>query len=117
VYRNNPNKALRNIIEFIQNNGNTNIMILDIPHTCDLVEYSSVNRAIKVFSHKLKKVADSFKHVTIIECNYNKEYFNKHIMHLNRRGKGLHTKLKFGIYQQQKRCLQLVWDGKLYRNK
>jgi hypothetical protein len=63
VYRNNPNEALRNIIKFIQNNSNTNIMILGIPHRHDLVEY------------KLKKVANSFKHVTIMECNYNREYF------------------------------------------
>jgi hypothetical protein len=57
-----------------------------------LVEYSCVNRAIHVFNHKLKKVANSFEHVTIIECNYNTEYFTKHCMHLNRRGKGLIAK-------------------------
>jgi hypothetical protein len=39
VYRNNPNEALMKIIKFIQINGNTNIMILDIPHRHDLVEY------------------------------------------------------------------------------
>jgi hypothetical protein len=31
VYRNNPNEALMNIIKFIQNNGNMNIMMLGIP--------------------------------------------------------------------------------------
>jgi hypothetical protein len=81
-YGNNPNKSLMNIIKFIQNNGNRN-MILGIPHRHDLVEYPSVNRAIKVFNHKLKKAANSFKYVTIIECNYNREYFTKHGMHLN----------------------------------
>jgi hypothetical protein len=39
-----------NIIMFIQNNGNTNIMILGTPHRHCLVEYSYVNRAIKVFN-------------------------------------------------------------------
>jgi hypothetical protein len=92
VYRNNPNEALMKIIKFIHNNGNTNIMILGIPHRHDLVEYSCVNRAIMVFNHKLKRVANSFKHVTIMECNYNREYFTKHSMHLNRRGKGLVAK-------------------------
>jgi lysophospholipase L1-like esterase len=65
VHRNNPNEALMSIIKFIQNNGNTN-MILGIPHRHDLVEYSCVNRAFQVFNHKLKKVANSFKHVPII---------------------------------------------------
>jgi hypothetical protein len=31
VYRNNPNEALMNIIKFVQNNGNMNIMMLGIP--------------------------------------------------------------------------------------
>jgi hypothetical protein len=89
---NNPNVALMKIIKFIQNNGNTNIMILGIPHRHDLVEYSCVNRAIQVFNCKLKKVANSFNHVTIMERNYNREYFTKHGMHLNRTGKGLVSK-------------------------
>jgi hypothetical protein len=80
------------IIKFTQNYGNTTVMILGIPHRHDLVEYSRVNRAIQVFNHKLKKVANSFKHVTITECHYNREYFTKHGMHLNRRGKGLVAK-------------------------
>jgi hypothetical protein len=32
VYGNNPNEALMKIVKFTQNNGNTNIMILGIPH-------------------------------------------------------------------------------------
>jgi hypothetical protein len=67
-------------------------MILGITHRHDLVEYSCVHRAIQVFNHKLKKVANSFKHVTIMKCNYNREYFTKHGMHLNRIGKGLVAK-------------------------
>jgi hypothetical protein len=90
VYRNNPNEALIKI-KFIQNNGKTNIMILGIPHRHDFVEYSCVNRAIEVFNNKLKKVANAFNHVTIMECNYNKVYFTKHGMHLNG-SKGLVSK-------------------------
>jgi hypothetical protein len=85
VYRNNPNEALMQIIKFIQNYGNTNIMILDNAHRHGLVEYSCVNRAMQVFNHK----------------------FTKHGMHFNRR--------EFGIYHQQNRCLQLGWNGKLCR--
>jgi hypothetical protein len=92
VYRNNPNEALMKIIKFIQNNRNTNIMILGIPHRHDLAKYPCVNRAIQVFSYKLIKVANSFNHVTMMECEYNREYFTKHSMHINRRGKGLVSK-------------------------
>jgi hypothetical protein len=53
------------IIKFIQNNSNTNLVILGIPLRHDLVENSCVNKAIQVFNHKLKKVANSFNHVTM----------------------------------------------------
>jgi hypothetical protein len=38
------------------------------------------------------KVANSFNHGIIMECNYNREYFTTHGMHLNRRGMGLVSK-------------------------
>jgi hypothetical protein len=53
AYRNSPNEALMKIIKFIQNYGNANIMTLGIPHRLDLVEYSCVNRAIRVFNKLL----------------------------------------------------------------
>jgi hypothetical protein len=65
---------------------------IGIPHRRDLVGYSGVTRTIQVFNHQLKKVANSFKHVTIMDWNYNRECFTKHGMHLNRRGKRLVAK-------------------------
>jgi hypothetical protein len=76
-----------------------------------------------------------------MECNYNREYFTKHGMHLNRKGKGLVSKqLASDIWKLSAteeippiiiiilsgvrlsplgtaEYLQLVWDGKHYRNK
>jgi hypothetical protein len=60
-------------------------MILGITHRHDLVEYSCVHREIQVFNHKLKKVANSFKYVTM-ECG------TKYGMHFNRVGRGLVAK-------------------------
>jgi len=92
VYMNNSNVALLKITKFIQNNCNTNIILYEVPHRYDLSEYSCVNRAIQAFNCKLRKVATLFKYVTILECNYNREYFTKHGMHLNGRGKRLVSK-------------------------
>jgi hypothetical protein len=77
------------IVKFIKDNGNTDIMILGMPHRCDLVGYSCDSRRIQPFNYKLKKVVNSFNYVTVMECNYNREYFTKHDMHLHRRGKQL----------------------------
>jgi len=75
VYMNNSNVALLKITKLIQNNCNTNIIIYGVPHRYDLVEYSCVNRAIQAFNCKLKKVVTLFNYVTILECNYSREYF------------------------------------------
>jgi len=92
VYMNNSSVALLKITKFIQNNYNTNIIIYGVPHRYDLVEFSCVNRAIQAFNCKLRKVVNLFKHVTILECNHDKELFTNHGMHLNRRGKRLVSK-------------------------
>jgi len=89
VYMNNSKVALLKITKFIQNSCNTNIILYGVPHRYDLAEYSCVNGAIQAFSCKLGKVATLCKYVTILECNYNREYFTNHGMHLNGRGKRL----------------------------
>jgi hypothetical protein len=38
VHREDPNEALMKTVKFTQNNGNTNITMLGIPHRHDLVE-------------------------------------------------------------------------------
>ena len=38
-------------------------------------------------------MANSFNHITLLEWNRNREYFTEHGMHLNKRGKGLVSKL------------------------
>ena len=99
--------ALLKITKFIQNNCNTNIILYGVPHRYDLAEYSCVNRAIQAFNCKLRKVATLFKYVTILESNYNREYFTNHGMHLNGRGKRL-VSINQSIYLPFDKSLQ-IW--------
>jgi hypothetical protein len=92
IYGNNLKEALIKIIMFIQNNGNTNIMMLGILHRHNMVEYLYVNKEIQSINYKLKKGAKIFNYVSIMECNYNMEYFTKHGIHLYRKGKRLVSK-------------------------
>jgi hypothetical protein len=95
-------------------------MILAIPLRHDLVEYSCVNRAIQAFNYKFKKVANSSNYVTIMECNYNREYFTKHGMHLNRIGKGLGYKQlasEISMLSAAEEMHPISLGRKMYRNK
>ena len=53
---------------------------------------SYVNNKIKAFNSKLKKIAKLFKHVTILELNFNINCFTQHDLHLNGYVKGLLVK-------------------------
>jgi hypothetical protein len=49
--------------------------MLDILHRYDLSDNSYVNKEIKTFNSQLKKIAKLFKHVTILEFNFNRNCF------------------------------------------
>ena len=89
VYNNNSKKVILQNIKFLQDNDNANIIMFDIPHRYDLSDNSYMNREIKTFNSKLKKIAKLFNHVTILGFNSNRNLFTQHGLHLNGFGKGL----------------------------
>jgi hypothetical protein len=58
--------ALVQITKFIQVNNNTKIIVVDIPHRHDCFEYSHVNMEILAFNQKLRKITNSYEHVTVM---------------------------------------------------
>jgi hypothetical protein len=56
VYKNNSKVGLSQITKFLQGNSNTNVIILDVPHRYDLVEFSCVNKEIQAFNRQFKKL-------------------------------------------------------------
>jgi len=56
-----------------------------------------MNKEIKKFNSKLKKIAKLFNHVTILEFNSNRNLFTQHCLHLNGFGKGLLAKQRASL--------------------
>jgi len=74
--------------------------MIDIPHRYDLPDNLHVNKDIKTFNSKLKKIAKLFKHVTILEFRFVRNCFTRHGLRFNGYGKGpLATQLASLIYQ------------------
>ena len=72
---------------------NTNIIVVNIPYRHDLAKDSRTNLEIQAFNAKLSKITKSFRHVTLVEMDFNKKHFTKHGLHLNNAGKGWLAKL------------------------
>ena len=62
------------IVKFLQNNNNENIIMLHVPHRYDLADTSYVNKKIKAFNSKLKKTAKLSTHVTVLEFNSHRNF-------------------------------------------
>jgi hypothetical protein len=85
-------KTVLQIMKFFQDNDKSNIIMLDIPHRYDLPDNSHVNKDIKTFSSKLKKITRLFKHVTILEFSFTRNCFTQHGLHPKGYGKRILAK-------------------------
>ena len=79
-------------MKFFQDNEKSNIIMLDIPHRYDLPDNLQVDKDIKTFNSKLKKIAKLFKHVKIMKFTLTRKCFTQYGLHLNEYGKGLLAK-------------------------
>jgi hypothetical protein len=85
--------AVGNVARFVQKYNNTNIIIVNIPHRCDLDRTSVIISEIQAFNRQILKMAKAYSHVTIVDTNLDRKLFTRHGMHLNKRGKEWLAKL------------------------
>jgi lysophospholipase L1-like esterase len=84
--RNQTNKVLVKITQFMQKHNNINIIVVNIPHRYDMDRDSVTNLEIQAVNRTLNKMAKAFNHVTIVETDLNRKYFTQHGIHLNKSG-------------------------------
>ena len=78
VGKNNSVNGLRNIVNFIQSNNHTNIILLSVLRHVDLMKSSCVNEEISKFNRKLGKLVKHLKHVSFVKLADNRELFTQH---------------------------------------
>jgi hypothetical protein len=84
VGRNESNKGLTEIRKFMENNKNTNIMVINLPMRQNLEPTSCVNQETKVCNRKLGKYMKCFEHTSVVEIKWDKEHHTRHGLHLNK---------------------------------
>jgi len=63
VARNEMNNGLRHITHFLKRTSSTNVLILDIPHSLDLVNLSCVNKETIAYNRKFQKIVKTSNYV------------------------------------------------------
>jgi len=71
------------MLQFAKKYVNTDIIMLNTPLRHDLALDCQINLEIQDFNMKLSKSAKLFRHVELVEMNFNRKYFTKHGHHLN----------------------------------
>jgi hypothetical protein len=78
---------LASMIQFCQKYDNTNIIVVNMPHRCDLTNTAKTNIHIQTYNNRLLTMLKKFKHVTLTEMPISRGHFTRQGLHLNKRGK------------------------------
>ena len=65
--RNQTNKVLVKMAQFMQKHNNSNIIVVNIPHRCDMDRNSLTNLEIQAVNRKLNKMEKIFSHVALVD--------------------------------------------------
>jgi lysophospholipase L1-like esterase len=103
---NNFSLTWQNIIDFIQRNNHTNIILMNLPYRYDLPNSITVNRIITSLNRKLKKTSKAFPFTYFMEMNSTRSLFTNHGLHMNKLAKQLVTcqiaTFLYSIFEQKK---------------
>jgi alkaline phosphatase len=88
ISKNEVNKGLKHLKNFVNKRQNTNIIVITAPHRHDLQEISCVNKEVEVFNRKLHKIIKTVDNVDLLQIKLSRNDFTCHGLHLNISGKG-----------------------------
>jgi lysophospholipase L1-like esterase len=89
ISRNNTKEALKSVSEFVNENKELNVVLINSPHRHDLLPESCVNQEVTKFNRQVQKIMKLQSKVKILELNLDRNHFTTHGLHLNSKGKEL----------------------------
>ena len=113
VGKNNAECGQRHLQAFVEQNKQTSIVIMNVPHRHDLRTTSCVNDEVIKYNRKLKKRMTVYDHVNIVDPGLDREHFTRHGLHMNYKGKekaareisaAIEDKMKL-----KRNCITLDW--------
>ena len=90
--KNEAKQGIKWIKNFVEMNKHTNILLIEVPHRHDLIQYSCVNKEVEKYNSKMKKHTKAHDNTEVIKVNLDRGAFTKHGHHMNTMGKELMAK-------------------------
>ncbi|KAG8312014.1 hypothetical protein J6590_031477 [Homalodisca vitripennis] len=88
VSRNEANEAINIIKDTLEEHSNQNIILLNIPHRYDLVQWSCVNEEVKRTNGILQEISDQYNNVKLVNVHdADRKLHTRHGLHFNHKGK------------------------------
>ena len=87
ISRNELQRGLSQIRNFVEKHSQTDVLVMNVPHSFDLGAHSCVNSEVKAFNRQLDKYMMSFQNADTVEVTSNRDHFTQHGLHLNKKGK------------------------------
>ena len=116
---NNFSLTLQNIVNFLTNNNQTNIILMNLPYRYDLPNSTTVNKVITNLNRKLQKLVKAFPHTIFLETNNTRILFTNRGLHMNKLGKQIVNyqiaSLRYSTFAQNITTCnpRMVWDTSL----
>ena len=79
--------TLQNIVNFLTNNNQTNIILMNLPYRYDLPNSTTVNKVMTNLNRKLQKLIKAFPYTIFLETNNTRTLSTNHGLHMNKLGK------------------------------
>jgi len=92
VGKNEAKQGINRIKNFVEMNKHTNIILMEVPHRHDLIQYSCMNKEVEKCNSKMKKHTKVHDNTEVIKVNLDRIAFTKHGQYMNTMGKELMAK-------------------------
>ena len=102
IRKNCADEGLRNIVNFVEKNSQTNIVVLEAPHRHDLAEWSCVNIEVSKFNRKLGKMLKIHNNAKVMKLSLERNNFTRHDLQVNYSGKNLYCQALANILHSPK---------------
>jgi hypothetical protein len=74
ISKNESMKGRKQVTQFVQNRGKTNVIIMNALHRFDLEESSCLNKEVEIFNRKLKRIMKRYNHTKVLDMSVNRDH-------------------------------------------